>query len=101
MKYERFYVCPLRVKSLSPSPLGLPKVSPTGFQCQMLWGLLPGARLLGWGAQCLGSDLSLLLENLCNRNVLQFVGCPPGNMGLDYIMSASLAYLVMVLSLCL
>ena len=37
--------------SIYPSLLGLSKVIPTGFQCQMLLGAHHGAGHLGWGAQ--------------------------------------------------
>ena len=48
---KRFCVCPLKVKSVSPSPVGLQKLSPTALQSQMLWGAhLPHAGPLGWGA---------------------------------------------------
>ena len=33
-------VCPLRVESVSPSPVELLCTSPTGLQCHMLQGLL-------------------------------------------------------------
>ena len=36
----RFCVCSLSEISISPSPLGLPKLSPTAFQSQILWGLI-------------------------------------------------------------
>ena len=35
----RFCTCPLRVESIFPSPVGLLKLSPTGLQSQMFWGL--------------------------------------------------------------
>ena len=36
----RFCVCPLSVKSLSPSLVGFLKLSLTGLQRQILWGLV-------------------------------------------------------------
>ena len=38
---HEFCVCPVRVKSfVSPSPVGLSKLSPTDLQSQMFWGLV-------------------------------------------------------------
>lgn len=57
--------------SIFPSPVGLLPLGPAGWH-------LPGARPLGWGGggglTC-GSEFLLLLENLCNTFILQFVGC--------------------------
>ena len=37
---EVLCVCPLKVKSISPSSLGTSKLSLSGLQSQMLWGLI-------------------------------------------------------------
>ena len=63
--------------SIFPSPVGLLLLGPAGLAiCQT-----PG---LGWGGELTcGSEFLLLLENLCNIFILQFVGCLPEGMGLD------------------
>ena len=62
--------------SISLSSLGLWKLSTTGLQSQVLWGLLlrlaPQAGSLTWGL-----ELSLLWKNILNIINLQFVGHPP------------------------
>ena len=83
----RFCVHPLRVKSISPIPVRLLNLSPAGLQNQMSRGLCSWCRTPGLGSLTWGSELSLLWENLCNIIILQFVGCPPRGMGLDYITS--------------
>ena len=72
---------------ISPSPLGLPKLNPTGLQSQM-GACLPSAEPLGWGAQ-----RGALNSLSCGRTSvisLQFVCCPPVGMGFDSIMSPPL-----------
>ena len=39
-EHVRFCVCPLRVESVSHSPLALLKIIPTDLQSQMFWGLV-------------------------------------------------------------
>ena len=39
-EHVRFCVHPLRVESMSPSPVALLKVSSAGFQSQMFWGFV-------------------------------------------------------------
>ena len=69
--------------SLSPSPVRLLQLRPSGLQSQMFWGGLsspcwsPGLGILMWG-----SELSLLWENVCNIISLQSVGHPPGGRGI-------------------
>ena len=82
--------------SISPSPLGPSKVSPADLRIQMFWGLVfliqdPCAGEPNVGLRSL-TPMFLLWENLCNVIILQFVSCPPGDMGLDYI--ASLPFLL-------
>ena len=74
-EHVRFCVHPLRVESISPSPVALLKVSSAGFQSQILWGLVflvldPWARGPDLGlrshscgrtsAACLFSNLSIV-----------------------------------------
>lgn len=65
--------------SVFPSPVGLLLLGPAGWH-------LPGARPLGWGGgeglTC-SSEFLLLLENLCNIFILQFVGCLSEHMEFD------------------
>ena len=67
--------------------MGLLKLSPTGLQNQMLQELVLPVPDLWAGKPDVGSELSLLLEKLCNINIFQLVGCTPRGLGLDYIMS--------------
>lgn len=82
-------VCTLQKWSLVyPSPMKLWKTNSTSLQIQIFCGLLlkpDPHRLRAW----LGAQKSAW-DNFCNIITLQFVGHPPGHMGFDYIVSASL-----------
>lgn len=61
--------------SVSACPVGLLKLSPTGFQSQMLWELSCWYQSPRLGSLIQGSELSLLWESLCNKVIFQFVDC--------------------------
>ena len=71
----RFCVHPLSEVSVSPSPVELLQLSPTGLQSQILWGLFLMSDLQTGSLIC-GSELSHLWKNFCDI-ILQFVGHPP------------------------
>ena len=56
--------------SISPSPLGPPKVSPIGLKTKYSGGLSSRCRTPRLGSLTWTSDLSLLWENLCNLIIL-------------------------------
>ena len=66
----RFCVHYLRVKSVSPRPIGFLKLSPAGLQRQMFRGLSSWCRTPGLGNLMRDSELLLLWENLCNVIIL-------------------------------
>lgn len=78
--HVRFLCMPLKSEiSISPSPVELLKLSPTGLQGQRLWGLIFLLCIpLDWESDG-GSGFSLLWENLCN--ILQCMSHPPGRYG--------------------
>ena len=65
--------------SISLSPLGLPKVSPTGLQGQILRGYLPDAGPLGWETQARGQTF----ERTSATIILLCVGHPARGRSLD------------------
>ena len=80
--YVRFYVHHLRVKSVSPSPVGLPKLSPAGLQSQMLKGFIfLQQELWVWGLE-VGLRTLTPVGDLCNIIIFQFQGCLPGGYGI-------------------
>lgn len=66
---------------MSLSPLGLPKVSPTGLQGQILRGYLPDAGPLGWETQARGQTF----ERTSATVILLCVGHPARGGSLDLI----------------
>ena len=71
--------------SISPCPLGLPKVSSTGLQSQMLWGLASWHKTLGFGDPDVGLRPIVPWEEPLQLIILPFVGRPPSGVGLDCI----------------
>ena len=55
--------------------MGLLKLRPMSLQNQMLWELVLPVPDLWAEKPDVGSELSLLLEKLCNINIFQLVGC--------------------------
>ena len=100
--HMRFCVSPLRVKSFSPSLVGLLQLSPTGLQSEMVWGLLFLVLDLQTGVLTWGSTFSLWWENFCNIIILQFVDCASEDYGIClYGESTPPTSLVFISSLCL
>ena len=67
--------------SVFPSPVGLPKLSPSGLQSQMLWGLA----FLVQDPRAGEPDVGLRTLTPVGIIILQFVGRPPRCVGFDYI----------------
>ena len=76
--------------SISPTPVGFPKLAPLAFKAKCSGVSFSQCRTPRLGSLMWGSELSLLWENLCNITILQFVGCLPRDMGFDYIASPPL-----------
>lgn len=81
--------------STSPSPSAVEHLhsSPIGLQSQISGGSSSQWQTPRLGSLMLGSELSLLWQNLYNIIILQFEDCPPGvgwGMGFDYIISTPL-----------
>lgn len=93
--HVRFCVCPLRVKALFPHFCGAPKIqAPLAFKAES-------------SSQCRTSRLGFLrgAQNSHHYSpeyvILQFVGCPPGHMGFDYITSPPLLPILLWFLFCL
>lgn len=75
----RFCICPLRVETVSDSPLPLPYLSHTGLQNYMFCRLISPVCTPRLESLTCGSDPSLLGENLCNCDYPPIRGSPlPG-----------------------
>ena len=66
---------------ISHSPLALLKVSPTGLQRQIFWGLIFLVQDPWVGCPLWGLDTLLLGENLCNYDYSPISGSPPQGYG--------------------
>ena len=77
--------------SVSYNPLGHLKVSPTGLQSQMLWGLVfPSAGSSGSRARCGAQTPCSLWKTSAIVIILPFVCFPSRSMGLDYTLTLPL-----------
>ena len=76
---------PLRVKSVSLSCLGLPKLSGTAFKAKCFAG--SSSWTSGLGNLMWGSELPVLWERPLHSNYIPVRGSPPEGIGLGYITS--------------
>ena len=83
-------LCLLRVESVSPHPVELLHSGPTSLWYKCSQGSSPQCPTSRHGCLMWGSELWLLLENLCNIITFQFVGCPLAGMAFDYFVKALL-----------
>ena len=102
------YPCvhPPRVESLFPSVLWSSFTQPYCLQSQMLWGFLLQIQTLRLGNLTWGSELSLMLGNLCDAIIFQCVGHPlsgygicsyclfPSHFGFFFVFGYRLSFLV-------
>ena len=90
-EHVRFYVCPLRWILYFPWLSGSPESKPHWpSKLNTLGVYLPGAGPLVWGAQCWGSDLIVLWENLSDIIILPFVGLFSEDIGLYHILNITI-----------
>lgn len=83
-------IVPPRKVFLFHSPVELLHSWSTGLQSKMFWGFLLLKPILRLGSLNWGSKLSLLLENLCDIIIFQFVVTHLADMRFDYVAKASL-----------
>ena len=84
-EHVRFCVCPLRIQSVSHIHVALLKVIPTGSQ-----GLIFLVQSPGPGGSVRTQTRHSLRRTSAVITILQFLGCLPGSMGLDYTVSLPL-----------
>lgn len=86
----KFCVYPKSEVSLSPSPLGFLKVRPAGRQSQMQCSGGSSSWFKTPGDHSVGLRTLTPVREPCSIIILQFMGHPPGYVGLDYIMNLPL-----------
>ena len=83
-------LCPIRVEFVSPHPTELLHSGPTSLCYKCFQGSSSQCPTSKQGCLMWGSELWLLLENLCNIITFHFVGCPLAGVAFDYFVKVLL-----------